>query len=107
VQAITKEQAMYAIVTRRRMNQTRQQETRERAETDFFPKLRQAPGFVSLTLVHGEDGLTTGMVIWESQAQAEAFRAEAEQWSRTLGEFGHQLESTTRGEVMVHLTPAS
>jgi hypothetical protein len=98
---------MYAIVTRRRMNEARQQETRELAETDFFPTLRQAPGFVSQTLVLGEDGLTTGVVVWESKAQADAFADERDRWFRTLDEFGHQLESSTEGEVFVHLTAAS
>lgn len=98
---------MYAIVNRRRMNLERVQETRERAETDFTPKLRQAPGFVSLTVVRGEDGITTAVVVWESQAQAEAFREEAERWTRTLDEFGHQLESRTGGEVFQYLTRES
>ena len=98
---------MYAIVTRRRANPERQQEARERAETDFIPKLRQAPGFVSLTLVRGEDGVTTAVVVWESQAQAEAFRDEAEQWSRTLEEFGFHLELRTGGEVFEHVTRES
>ena len=98
---------MYAIVTRRRMNPERIQETRERAEADFTPKLREAPGFVSLTVVRGEDGLTTALVVWESQAQAEAFRDEAERWSRTLDEFGHHLESRTGGEVFQYITRES
>ena len=98
---------MYAIVTRRHMNQDRQQETRELAETSFFPKLRKARGFVSLTLVRSDDGFTTGTALWESQAQAEAFREEAEQWSRKLDDLGHKLELTTRGEVFAHITPAS
>ena len=98
---------MYAIVTRARMNLERMQETRERAESDFFPKLRQAPGFVSLTLVHGDDNVVSGTMVWESKAQADAFGPEQARWSRTLEEFGHQLESRNGGEVFVHLTQES
>jgi len=42
---------MYAIVSRRRLNQARTQETRERAASTFFPALQRAPGFVSFSLV--------------------------------------------------------
>jgi len=94
---------MYAVVTRRRANAARAQETRERARSEFFPKLQRAPGFVSFALVQGEDGATTAVVLWESQAQAEAFRAEAEAWGRTLDGFGHQVETQSRGEVVEHL----
>jgi hypothetical protein len=38
------------------MNAARQAETRQRAEPDFWPKRRQAPGFVSFSLILGDDG---------------------------------------------------
>ncbi len=95
---------MYAIVTRRKMNSEREQETRERAATDFWPKLQQAPGFVSFSLIRGEDGVSTVVVVWDSQAQADAFGEEADSWFRTLEEFGHQLEARWVGEVLQHLT---
>ncbi len=95
---------MYAMVTRRTMNPARAQETRERAASEFWPKLQQAPGFVSFSLIQGEDGVTTAVVLWESKAQADAFRGEAAGWSRALDEFGHQLETQGGGEVVQHLT---
>jgi heme-degrading monooxygenase HmoA len=95
---------MYAMVTRRRMNRDREQETIQRAESEFFPKLQQTPGFVSFTLVQGEDGVNTAVILFESQAQAAAVRDAAERWQRTLDEFGHQVESQGRGEVVRHIT---
>jgi len=95
---------MYAIVNRRRMNQARADETRERAMTEFFPKLQQAPGFVSFSLIQGETGINTAVILWESKAQADAFQGEAETWAHTLDEFGRQLEILEGGEVAQHLT---
>ena len=97
---------MYAIVTRRTMNQARADETRERATTEFWPKLQQAPGFVSFSLIQGEDGINTAVVLWESKTQADAFRGDAAavSWWRTLEEFGHRLQTQAEGEVVQHLT---
>ena len=96
---------MYAVVTRRSMNQARVDETRERAAREFFPKLQQAPGFVSFSLIEGEGGRTTAVSLWEGQAQADAFREEAAGWGRTLDELGHRTETQESGEVVRHLTP--
>ena len=96
---------MYAMVTRRTMNPARVQETRERAASEFWPKLQQAPGFVSFSLIEGEDGVNTSVVLWESKAQADAFHGEMAGWSRTLEEeFGHRTETRGGGEVVTHLT---
>ena len=96
---------MYAIVTRRRPNPERQQETRQRAADEFFPKLRQAPGFVAFYLVAGDDGPNTAITVWESREQAEAFRPQVQAWSTTLEELGNRQESITAGEVIASVTP--
>ncbi len=100
---------MYAVVTSRRLNPSSQQETRERAEHEFWPTLQQAPGFVSFSLVQGEDedGVTTAIVVFESQDHAKAFQGEADAWGRILDELGHQVESFARGEVVQHLTAST
>jgi hypothetical protein len=95
---------MYAVYTRRKMNPPRAQETLDRAESEFFPRMRQAPGFVSFTLIRGEDGVNLAIVLFESKTQAEAFRTESAGWWRTLDEFGHGLESQGAGEVIQHIT---
>jgi heme-degrading monooxygenase HmoA len=84
---------MHAVVTRRTMNAARQQETMERARSEFFPKLQQAPGFKSLTVIQDEDGIVTVAVLFESKTQAQAFQGDAAGWARTLDELGHRLES--------------
>ena len=91
---------MYAVVDRRQTDFARAQKARERAQRVFFPKLQRAPGFVSFTLVQGKDGVATAVVLWESQVQTDAFRAEAEAWQRAPDEFGHGLETQGRGEVV-------
>jgi hypothetical protein len=96
---------MHAVVTRRTMNAARQQETMERARSEFFPKLQQAPGFKSLTVIQGEDGIVTVAVLFESKAQA--FQGDAAGWARTLDELGHRLESQNAGEVVQHITPGA
>ncbi len=96
---------MYAMVTRRKMDPSRAHESRQRAEREFFPKLQQSPGFVSFSLIEGEDGVSTGVLIWKSKADADAFRHEAAGWARVLeDEFGHRLETRGSGEVVQHVT---
>lgn len=98
---------MHAMITRRKMNPARQAETRQLAEADFWPKLRQTPGFVSFTLIEGENGVNTVITIFESKAQAEAFRGEAADWARTLEEHGHQTDVRDAGEVTQHFSARS
>lgn len=98
---------MYAIVNRRKINADRAQETRERSTRDFMPTLKQAPGFVSFTLVQGEDGINTAVILVQDKAHADAFREEAMTWTRTLDELGHRVETHGEGEVVQHVTPDS
>lgn len=97
---------MYGVAMRRTMNQERAAVTMQRGETEFFPKLRQAPGFVSFTLVRGEDGVFASLILFESKAQFEAFQPQADAWMKTLDTLGHRLEARTAGEVIQHLAPA-
>jgi heme-degrading monooxygenase HmoA len=95
---------MYATVTRRRQNAARAKETNDRAQREFFPQLRQAPGFVSFTVIAGDDGVNTAISLWESQAALEAFRNSGvlAAWGDTLTSLGHHLEAQSRGEVIQH-----
>ncbi len=96
---------MYAMVTRRRPAPGRQEEVQRRADTELWPKLRQAPGFVAAYVVAGADGLTTGIALWEDRAHAEAFRSTAQAWGAAMEELGGSLESGTEGEVVAAITP--
>ena len=96
---------MYALINRRTPNRDRQQETLQRAGSEFFPRMRQAPGFIAFYLIAGEDGVNTAISLWEDRAQAEAWQPQAQAWSDTLDELGNRLESRTAGEVTAHVTP--
>jgi len=100
---------MYAIASRRTMNQSRVQETRERAEAEFWPRLRAAPGFVSFSVIQGEDGVTTAVTVFadKADADADAFAEAREAWASSLNDLGHHVESVEQGEVMTHLTAAT
>lgn len=96
---------MYTVIQRRKMNPARQQETLQRARTEFFPKLQQAPGFVSFYLVPDEaSGVTTAIAVWRSKANAEAFNGVLQSWQQTLDSLGHTLQSTDSGETVVEVT---
>ena len=96
---------MYAVINRRRSNPERQAETRQRAADEFFPKLRQAPGFVAFYLVAGDDGVNTAIGLWESREQVEAFQSTLESWTTTLEQLGNRHESSIAGEVIAAVTP--
>jgi hypothetical protein len=93
---------MYTVVERRKVNVERLQETTQRAQSEFFPRLQAAPGFIGFYLVADEaNGINTAVIVWESKAQADAFEAENSRWLRTLEELGHTLQSDNRGETVI------
>ena len=95
---------MYTIVERRKTNLERLPETMQRADRDFFPKLRAAPGFAGFYLVADEaQGINTAIIVWESKAQADTFEAENSAWMRTLEELGHTLQSDNRGDTVMQI----
>lgn len=97
---------MYTVVERRTINPERLQETIQRAQRDFFPKLQAAPGFNGFHLVADEaNGINTAILVWESKAQADAFESENSGWLQTLEEYGHTLQSDNRGETVISLHP--
>ena len=98
---------MYGVTMRRIMKQERAGETLQRAGEEFFPKLRQAPGFVSFTLIRGEDGVNEAVILFETKEAFEAFQPQAEAWMTTLDSFGHRLEMRTAGEVVQQITPGA
>ena len=98
---------MYTIINRRKTNRDRQQETFQRAQSEFFPKLQNAPGLIGFYLVPDEQNdVTTAVAVWEDKAQADAFeRAEVVRWAQVLDELGNTLESHDQGETVVRIEP--
>lgn len=95
---------MYAMVARRTMNVSRAHETMERAHAEFYPKLRQTPGFTSLSLIRGDDGSVTSVIVFESKTDFDAFQGVFAGWVQTLDDLGHMRESLSAGEVIEHVT---
>ena len=97
---------MYTWVERRKVNTARLPETLQRAQREFFPKLQATPGFAGFTLVADEaNGINIAIIVWESQAQADAFATENSSWMQTLDELGHPLQSDNRGETVLQVPP--
>ncbi len=100
------ESLRYTLVERRTVNPATIEETIQRGETEFFPLLLAAPGFVSFSLVADVPNATnTAIIVWESQAQAEAFDAQNRVWMETLESLGHPLLSLNRGETVTTIVP--
>jgi len=93
---------MYATYTRRKRPDDNGP-LRERAEKEFFPKLQQAPGFVSVTLIQGEDGENLAVTVWERREDAAAFQAGMQDWAQFLEQHAPQA-SRGQGEVITHLS---
>jgi len=56
-----------------------------------------------LSMIQGEDGVNTVVILCQSKEHAEGFRGDAEAWTRTLDEHGHQFEGQSVGEVVEHV----
>ena len=98
---------MYTIIDRRTTNLERLPETGERAESEYFPKLRAAPGFSGFYLIADEGGeLFVGLTVWESKPHADAFEATMSGWLHTLEDLGHTGVTENRGEAVIELQPA-
>jgi len=100
---------MYTEIERRTINQATIQETIERAQKEFFPKIQQAPGLIGFYLVSDEENsINTAVIVWESKAHADAFE-EAEKadgnWRQTLDQLGHIVKSDNRGETVITIEP--
>jgi hypothetical protein len=99
-----RDHAMYTIIDRRTVDRERLAETMERAEPDYFSKLRAAPGFVGFYLVPDEStDVFTGITVWESKAHAEKFEPTMSDWLQVLEGLGHHGQSDNRGETVVEL----
>ena len=78
-----------------------------RADTDFIPHLRRAPGLRDYYAVRDEaSGVMHIISLWDSEADAKAFGATAEvqAWNRIVQEFGSRNEAAYRGEVLRHVS---
>ena len=97
---------MYTIVERRTTNRESLQETGERAQSEFFPHLQQAPGFIGFYLVADEaNSINSAILVWESKAHWDAFEDVYSSWMQVLDQFGHTVQSDNRGETVITIEP--
>jgi hypothetical protein len=97
---------MYTEVERRTINHATIQDTIERAQKEFFPKLEHAPGLIGFYLVSDEENsINTAILIWESKAQADIFEEANGSWRQTLDQLGHMVQSDNRGETVIRIEP--
>ncbi len=97
---------VYTMIERRGVNAASVDETVQRAEVEFFPKLQAAAGFIGFYLVADEvNDVNTAIVVWESKADAEAFDPTGSPWMQALAELGHAVQSENRGETVIQLEP--
>jgi len=95
---------VYTVIERRKTNPDRMDETMRRAQSEFFPMLQQAPGFVGFYLVPNlENGITTAISVWEDKAHVDAFYPKAADWLKALDDLGNVLQSNDSGETVVAL----
>ncbi|MCX7624588.1 MAG: hypothetical protein RMK01_05420 [Thermomicrobium sp.] len=90
---------MYARYVLRSMRAETRAATLAAAAEEFWPKLREAPGFRKFLLVQTDDGQTLGIAVWESEEQARAFEPIAAAWQHRLDGFGHTLQARGEGTV--------
>ncbi len=95
---------MYAIITRRTTSPTQRAAVDEKAGQEFFAALQQAPGFVDFYLVHGQDGVSTAVQIWEDRAQGDTFMAQQQQWRQTLDAMAPLIGTPSTGDIATHIT---
>jgi heme-degrading monooxygenase HmoA len=69
------------------------------AAEEFWPKLQEAAGFRRFFLIQGEDGQTLGIILWDSEQHAAAFRSIADTWQARLDGLGHSRIARGAGEV--------
>jgi heme-degrading monooxygenase HmoA len=82
---------MYAAYVLRSMNPVTREATLAAAAEQFWPALRELPGFRNFFLVEQQDGRTLGIILWESSDHAEAARAMLGAWQARLDGFGHAV----------------
>jgi hypothetical protein len=95
---------MYTSIDRRQVDLSRLDETTKRAQTEFFPAVQAAAGFIGFYLVADED-LFTGIFVWEDKAHADAFDPTMRAWEAVLEEMGHHVVTQNRGETVIALEP--
>jgi len=91
---------MYATYVMREVQPALRSGIHAKAAKEFWPLLQKAPGFRGFFLVEGPGQQTLGIAFWESQEDAEAFRATLDAWQSTLDSLGSTMIGRGSGDVI-------
>jgi hypothetical protein len=99
---------MYTLIERRKINFQTLEETIKRAQVETFPQMQAADGFVGFYLVTDEkEAINTAIIVFESQAQCDAFLTASTGWWQALDKLGHKLQTANTGPTTIELQPTS
>jgi hypothetical protein len=97
---------MYTLIERRKINFETLEETVRRAQTETFPQMQSAEGFVGFSLVTDEaEGINTAVIVFDSRDHCEAFLAASTDWWKALDDLGHELQTANAGPTVIELGP--
>jgi quinol monooxygenase YgiN len=97
---------MYTLIERRSINMKTLDETVKRAQTEAFPRMQAADGFMGFYLVTDEkENINTAIIVWESKEHSDKYIAASKDWWKALDDLGHKLETCNEGETTIELQP--
>jgi heme-degrading monooxygenase HmoA len=97
---------MYATIHRRKDNPETMHGIAEKANISYWPKLRQAPGLITMYLITEEaDDMRTALTIWETQEHATAFQDEENRLDQMLDQHKQILQYRAQGKIIMHVNP--
>ena len=80
--------------------------TVRRAQTEAFPRMQSAEGFVGFYLVTDEkEGINTAIIVFESQEHCDKYIAASKDWWKALDDLGHTLQTANSGPTNIELGP--
>jgi len=99
---------MYTMVERRRINLETLNDTVERAQSEAFPQMQAAAGFIGFYLVTDEKAnINTAIIVWDSKEHSDKYIAASKDWWKALDDLGHKLETCNEGETTIGLQPTT
>jgi antibiotic biosynthesis monooxygenase (ABM) superfamily enzyme len=98
---------MYCLITKNQLKPGKMAAASKTLEKEFFPVLKKSPGFRACYAVAGPKGEYTGIMIFDSHSDANAY-AKSPGRDKALTSTADLFESTMKiqsGEVLCYITP--
>jgi heme-degrading monooxygenase HmoA len=94
---------MYAAIRRYNVFEGAADRITERVNTEFLPRVRELPGFISYFIVDGGDGTMASVTLCESRQGVEESGRMSQEWVKQhLGGLVKTAPVILSGEVRVH-----